>query len=342
MKEIQRKKLRTIQLAFLLCLIIGSVLIIRHNQDMPYQHDSGMIFGTVYNITYQSDANLKTEIEAALQQVDKSLSPFNQHSIITKINNNQSMETDKMFRNVFLLAHKISEETNGAFDITVAPLINLWGFGFKKGTNPDPNTVDSIMQFVGYKKVTLQKDKVVKNDPRLMLDCSAIAKGYGCDVVANLLKRKEIRNFMVEIGGEVVTYGKNQQKEDWRIGVIKPTDDSLNTKQDLQAVLRLTNKALATSGNYRNFYYKDGKKYAHTVDPQTGYPVQHNILSATVVAPTCAEADAYATSFMVLGLQKAQKILERHDNLMAYLIYTDEKGQYNVWFSPRLKDKIVE
>lgn len=342
MKEIQRKKLRTIQLAFLLCLIIGSVLIIRHNQDMPYQHDSGMIFGTVYNITYQSDANLKTEIEAALQQVDKSLSPFNQHSIITKINNNQSMETDKMFRNVFLLAHKISEETNGAFDITVAPLINLWGFGFKKGTNPDPNTVDSIMQFVGYKKVTLQKDKVVKNDPRLMLDCSAIAKGYGCDVIANLLKRKEIRNFMVEIGGEVVTYGKNQQKEDWRIGVIKPTDDSLNTKQDLQAVLRLTDKALATSGNYRNFYYKDGKKYAHTVDPQTGYPVQHNILSATVVAPTCAEADAYATSFMVLGLQKAQKILERHDNLMAYLIYTDEKGQYNVWFSPRLKDKIVE
>lgn len=342
MKEIQRKKLRTIQLAFLLCLIIGSVLIIRHNQDMPYQHDSGMIFGTVYNITYQSDANLKTEIEAALQQVDKSLSPFNQHSIITKINNNQSMETDKMFRNVFLLAHKISEETNGAFDITVAPLINLWGFGFKKGTNPDPNTVDSIMQFVGYKKVTLQKDKVVKNDPRLMLDCSAIAKGYGCDVIANLLKRKEIRNFMVEIGGEVVTYGKNQQKEDWRIGVIKPTDDSLNTKQDLQAVLRLTNKALATSGNYRNFYYKDGKKYAHTVDPQTGYPVQHNILSATVVAPTCAEADAYATSFMVLGLQKAQKILERHENLMAYLIYTDEKGQYNVWFSPRLKDKIVE
>lgn len=342
MKEIQRKKLHTIQLAFLLCLIIGSVLIIRHNQDMPYQHDSGMIFGTVYNITYQSDANLKTEIEAALQQVDKSLSPFNQHSIITKINNNQSMETDKMFRNVFLLAHKISEETNGAFDITVAPLINLWGFGFKKGTNPDPNTVDSIMQFVGYKKITLQKDKVVKNDPRLMLDCSAIAKGYGCDVVANLLKRKEIRNFMVEIGGEVVTYGKNQQKEDWRIGVIKPTDDSLNTKQDLQAVLRLTDKALATSGNYRNFYYKDGKKYAHTVDPQTGYPVQHNILSATVVAPTCAEADAYATSFMVLGLQKAQNILERHDNLMAYLIYTDEKGQYNVWFSPRLKDKIVE
>lgn len=342
MKEIQRKKLRTIQLAFLLCLIIGSVLIIRHNQDMPYQHDSGMIFGTVYNITYQSDANLKTEIEAALQQVDKSLSPFNQHSIITKINNNQSMETDKMFRNVFHLAHKISEETNGAFDITVAPLINLWGFGFKKGTNPDQHTVDSIMQFVGYKKITLQKDKVVKNDPRLMLDCSAIAKGYGCDVIANLLKRKEIRNFMVEIGGEVVTYGKNQQKEDWRIGVIKPTDDSLNTKQDLQAVLRLTNKALATSGNYRNFYYKDGKKYAHTVDPQTGYPVQHNILSATVVAPTCAEADAYATSFMVLGLQKAQKILERHDNLMAYLIYTDEKGQYNVWFSPRLKDKIVE
>lgn len=342
MKTIQRSKLRFLQLAFLLCLIIGSVLIIRHNQDMPYQHDSGMVFGTVYNITYQNDTNLKGEIEAALQQVDNSLSPFNQHSVITKINSNQSMETDKMFRDVFLLAQNVSEETSGAFDITVAPLVNLWGFGFKKGIEPDRQAVDSIMKFVGYKKVTLQKGKVVKTDPRLMLDCSAIAKGYGCDVVASLLKRKDIQNFMVEIGGEVVTNGKNQKKEDWRIGVIKPTDDSLNTKQDLQAVLRLSNKALATSGNYRNFYYKNGKKYAHTVNPLTGFPVQHNILSATVVAPTCAEADAYATSFMVLGLQKAQKILERHDNLMAYLIYTDEKGQYKVWFSPRLKDKIIK
>jgi thiamine biosynthesis lipoprotein len=149
-----------------------------------------------------------------------------------------------------------------------------------------------------------------------MLDCSAIAKGYGVDVVANYLRRQGVKNFMVEIGGEVVTCGVSESRLPWKIGVTKPLDDSLQQYQELQTVLNVTNKAMATSGNYRNFYYKGGKKYAHTIDPKTGYPVQHNILSSTVIANDCATADAYATSFMVTGLAGAKKILEKHPELM--------------------------
>lgn len=175
-----------------------------------------------------------------------------------------------------------------------------------------------------------------------MLDCSAIAKGYGSDVIAKLLRDKGVKNFMVEIGGEIVTSGVNPERLPWRIGVTKPTDDSLSVSHELQTVLNVTDKAMATSGNYRNFYYKNGRKFAHTIDPKTGYPVQHNILSATVLAKSCAVADAYATAFMVMGLEHAQKVLERHPELMAYLIYNDEQGKNAAWFSPSLRDKIEE
>jgi thiamine biosynthesis lipoprotein len=337
-------KKNLIKLTFLLLLIIGTILIIRQQHEMPYQHNSGFIFGTVYNISYQCDHDLQKEIEAELMKVDNSLSPFNEQSVISKVNRNEEVKLNNMFLDVFTLAEKISKETDGAFDITVAPLVNAWGFGFKQGIDPTQQVIDSLRQIVGYQKVSLTTDSktVKKQDPRIMLDCSAIAKGYGCDVVARLLKRNDIQNFMVEIGGEVVTRGVSDKRVPWRIGVTKPTDDTLSVNNEMQTVLNVTNKAMATSGNYRNFYYKGGKKYAHTIDPKTGKPVQHNILSATVLANDCATADAYATSFMVLGFEGTQRILDQHPELMAYLIYTDEKGAYSVWYSPSMEDKIVE
>lgn len=338
----KRKKLIW-QIPFLLLLIVGTVLIIKQQRSMPYQHDEGLIFGTIYHISYQHDTNLKEQIEAELKKVDQSLSPFNKTSIISQVNRNEDPITDNMFREVFTLAENISQETEGAFDITVAPLVNEWGFGFKKGTTPTRQVVDSLRNIVGYQKVALTDNgKIKKQDPRIMLDCSAIAKGYGCDVVARLLRNKGVSNFMIEIGGEIVTYGNSEKRVPWRIGVNKPTDDSLNTSQELQTILNVTDIAMATSGNYRNFYYKNGKKYAHTIDPKTGYPVQHNILSATVLAKNCATADAYATSFMVLGLEGAQKILQQHPELMAYLIYADKDGKNQTWYSPSLKSKIQE
>ena len=330
------------QLPFLILLIVGTVLIVGQQRNTPYQHDSGMVFGTEYHITYQHGSNLHKEIEAELRKVDMSLSPFNRQSTISKVNNNEPVELDQMFTDVFGMAMSISEETGGAFDITVAPLVNAWGFGFRDGISPDRHTIDSLMEIVGYRKVRLKDGKIVKQDSRMMLDCSSIAKGYGSDVVARLLERMGIENYMVEIGGEIVTKGISEKRLPWRIGVTKPVDDSLGVSREYQTVLNVTNKAMATSGNYRNFYYKNGKKYAHTIDPKTGYPVQHNILSATVLADDCATADAYATAFMVLGLDKATAVLDKHPELMAYFIYSDEKGNNQVWFSNTLKDKIAK
>ena len=342
MENKQNKKRLTLQLGFLAFLIIGTVLIIKHQHNMPYQHNRGQIFGTFYSITYQCDNDLQKEIEAELKKVDQALSMFNKESIISKINRNEKVELNEMFLQVFTLAQKVSQDTDGAFDITVAPLVNAWGFGFKTGDQPSVASIDSLMSTVGYNKISLKGRQVFKENKNTMLDCSAIAKGYGSDVVAAFLKKRGIENFMVEIGGEVVTQGISEKRVPWRIGVTKPTEDSLSIGDELQTVLNVTNKAMATSGNYRNFYYKDGKKYAHTIDPKTGYPVQHSLLSATVLANNCATADAYATSFKVMGIEKAKAVLERHPELMAYFIYSDKKGELAVWYSPSMKDKILE
>ena len=341
MEERQKKKLMW-QIPFLILLIVGTVLIVRQQQSLPYQQSSDFIFGTVYKIVYQHDKDLSKEIREELMKVDSSLSPFNEKSVITAVNQNRDVVLDTLFLDVFTKAMEISRETDGAFDITVAPLVNAWGFGFKNETRPTPLQVDSLLQIVGYKKVRLEDNKIIKQDRRMMLDCSAIAKGYGVDVVAHYLRSQGIQNFMVEIGGEVVTSGVNPKRLPWRVGVVKPSEDSLNVNNELQTILNVTDKAMATSGNYRNFYYKNGKRFAHTIDPKTGFPVQHSLLSATVLADECAVADAYATSFMVMGLERAKKLLERHPELMVYLIYDDGKDGLAVWFSPSLQDKIEE
>lgn len=329
-----RNKIRW-QLPFLVLLIVGTVLILR--KQAPFQTDQGLVFGTMYKITYQSDENLKNEIEAELEKVNQSLSPFSKESVITHINQNTDLTADSLFTYVFQLAKQISEETHGAFDITVAPLVNAWGFGFKNATQIDSLTIDSIRQFVGIDKVRMGNGKVIKDDPRLMLDCSAIAKGFGVDCVARLFDRKGIKNYMIDIGGELVMKGENAQMNTWRIGINKPIDDSLAVNQELQTILEISNAGMATSGNYRNFYYKDGKKYAHTIDPRTGYPVQHNILSSTVVAKDCATADAYATSFMVLGLDSAKAVCNAHPELDAYFIYSKDNGETGVYFTEGMK-----
>lgn len=328
------------RIVFLLFLIVGSIYIIRQQNTMPYQHNTGQIFGTTYHITYQSEKDLHREILQRLQLVDQTFSTFNDESIISKINRNEPVKLNQMFIEVFDLAKTVSKDTHGAFDITVAPLVNVWGFGFKSGTPPTKAVIDSLRHLTGYEKVKLIGSKVRKQDPRIMLDCSAIAKGYGSDVVAQYLRSRDVENFMIEIGGEIVVQGNSDKRLPWKIGVTKPTDDSTQVNNELQTVLNVSNTAMATSGNYRRFYYKNGKKYAHTIDPKTGYPVQHNILSATVLANTCAKADAYATSFMVLGLEKTQQVLQHHPDLMVYLIYADGQGKNKVWYSPSLKKAI--
>jgi thiamine biosynthesis lipoprotein len=322
-------------------LLIATICILARRNSGVYQSDNGLIFGTIYNITYRYPDNLKKEIEAELKRFDNSLSPFNDSSVISRVNRNEEIDVDTLFRNCFNKAIEVSQMTNGAFDITIAPLANAWGFGFKHGDFSDTLTIDSLLQITGYDKVTLADGKVRKQDDRIQLSCSAIAKGYAVDVIASFLERKGIKDFLVDIGGEIVAKGRNPKDGLWRIGVNKPIDDSLSVNQEIQAVLQLTNVGMATSGNYRNFYYKDGKKYAHTIDPRTGYPVQHSLLSATVIAEDCMTADALATSFMVMGLEDAEKFVNAHPTVEAYFIYSDSTGENKTYFTKGMEKFIA-
>ena len=327
------------QVPFLLFLIIGTVVILK--KQPPFRTNEGMVFGTIYKITYQHDDDLQEDIKQALMEVDNSLSPYNPNSIITRINHNEDTTLNAHFTHVYGLAQQISAETEGAFDITVAPLVNAWGFGFKHSIDIAPNVIDSLRQFVGYQKTRMEGGKIIKDDERLMLDCSAIAKGYGVDVVARTLDQKGVKHYMVDIGGEVVLKGKSPRMKDWRIGINKPIEDSLSVNQELQTILEISDIGMATSGNYRKFYYKDGKRYAHTIDPRLGTPVQHNILSATVLAKDCTTADAYATAFMVMGLEKALDFCQKHPELNAYFICDGEGDSYEIHYTPGMEKYIV-
>lgn len=332
-----------LQLIFLLFLIVGSVYVIMEaRRPTPYRQMEGTIFGTTYHITYQSRDDLEHEVLAAMQEVDNSLSMFNPRSTISLINTNKSKATDPLFRKVFLLAMDVAEKTDGAFDITVAPLVNAWGFGFKNKESITPHLIDSLRHLVGYKQVSLTNDMIQKADPRIMLDCSGIAKGFGCDRAAECLRKKGVKNYMVEIGGEIATKGRNGKGQAWTVGIVRPQENNKTVDNTLQAVLQVKECGIATSGNYRNFYYKGKHKYAHTIDPRTGYPVQHSILSSTVTASTSAEADAYATAFMVLGLEKARNVIRKHPEIQAYFIYTDHYGKYQTWCSPSMKKEMLK
>lgn len=316
-------------LPFLLFLIIGTIIIVSENKP-TYRTQQGKIFGTLYTVTYEHNEDLQPLIIDALQAVDASLSPFNKKSIISHINNNECFCVDTLFSEVFRNAEIIYTESHGAFDPTVAPLVNAWGFGFKQSSNITASTIDSLLALVGLHRVTLNNGLITKSDPRIMLDFSAIAKGYGSDCVARVLDSCGVQNYMVEIGGEIVIKGHNKNGNPWGIGINKPIDDSLSTNQELQTVLRLTDCAIATSGNYRNYYYKDGVKYAHTIDPRTGYPVQHSLLSATVIADNCMRADALATAFMVLGVDSAMTYCKLHPEIDGYFIVSADSGHYEV------------
>lgn len=323
---------RILQSVFLLVLIIGTYFILRSRQNMPFHKNFGRVFGTEYHITYQNDKDIQKEIEEQLNQIDASFSMFNPTSTISLINQNKSFKTDKLLENVLPLALQVSKNTFGAFDVTVAPLVNLWGFGFKNASNITPDTIQQVMQYVGYQKIEFIRHQIKKQNKNTMIDFSAIAKGYACDYIASLMQRKHIDNYMIEIGGEIRAKGKNEKNKVWNIGISQPTDDSTHIFSNaIITTIQLSDIGMATSGNYRNFYYKNGKKYAHTINPRTGYPIQHSLLSATVIAPSCAEADAYATAFMVLGLDSAKIVLDKQKQLKAFLIYSNQKGELETW-----------
>lgn len=297
--------------------------------------------GTTYHIAYinSNGVNYQRAIDSLLIEIDKSLSTYHKTSIITKFNQADSLvEIDEMFTDVFNLSKQVYQESEGAFNPTVAHLVNAWGFGFKNIENTDSSTIDSLLKFVDFDAISIIDNKVVKTNKNLMLDFNAIAQGYSVDVIADFLANQGIENYMVEIGGEVKVKGKNDKNKLWRIGIDKPVENE--TERTLEAVVNLNNQSLATSGNYRKFYEKDGAKYSHTLNPKTGYPVRHSLLSATVITDNCALADAYATVFMVVGIEKAKEILAKNNKIKAVLIFENENKQLETYVSDELVDFI--
>ncbi len=324
-------------------LFIGALLISNScTTESAYIKNTGKIYGTFYNIQYESPygKNLQIEIEAELHNLTMSFSTFEKESVISKVNTNEEVLLDHYFINCFEKAQEVSQTTNGAFDISVAPLVNAWGFGFKHKELITSKLIDSLLLITGFEKVKLENNTIIKEFPEMMLDMSAIAKGYTCDLIGNLLAQKGCKNFLVEIGGEVVAKGVNKKGKSWTIGISKPDDNAFFANQQLQAIIGLQNKAMATSGNYRNFYVENGKKYAHTIDPKSGYPVQHSLLSATVLADDCQTADAYATAFMVMGLEQSILLSQQIPGIEVYFIYSENGSENEIYFSENFENLI--
>ena len=302
-----------------------AALLIWGFEDKPkttYFHNEGKVFGTYYNIRYSSTANLEDSIKAAFTAFDSSLSMFNPHSVLSAINANRDTTTDTAFETMWAEAARVNELSNGGFDITVAPLVNFWGFGTKSKSaiTNNQSQIDSLREFVGFEKVSLVNHKVIKYDQRIQLDAGAVAKGQACDMIADVLRRNGCENYLVDIGGEVVTHGVNAKGDKWHVGITKPNLNNEGAQDELQDILEVNDICMATSGNYRNYYYDGDQRRSHTIDPRTGYPVQHSVLSATVVSSTCMRADALATACMVLGADDALAMIARAQDAACYLL----------------------
>jgi thiamine biosynthesis lipoprotein len=300
--------------------------------------------GTYYAVTYYANDTLvdQQQIDSLLNDFDMSASIWVEESIISRINNNDpDVIPDEHFIDVFRQAKIVSEATNGAFDITIGPLVNAWGFGFKNKINVDQHVVDSLLPLVNFMAIDLVNGRIVKNNPNIHIDYNAIAQGYSVDLLGGLLHQNGIENYLVDIGGEVLARGNKPDGKLWIVGIEKPSEE-MNSGRTLKATLEIKNKAIATSGNYRKFYEVDGIRYSHTIDPETGYPVKHSLLSATVMADSASIADAYATAFMVMGLEKTKLFLELHPELDAYFIYSGDQGKPETFATKKMLSMITE
>jgi len=313
-----------------------------------YEHRiHGLTQGTSYSVIWYDTRNsnvqkVNNDVNELLTAIDSSLSTYNPTSVISLVNRNEEVVLDTLFTNVFNRSYEIWSLTDGAFDITAAPLINAWGFGPDATKRFNESIKDRLMELVGMDKIKIVEGRVVKSDPDMCLDVNAIAQGYTVDLLYGYLLARGFESYLVEVGGEVRTRGTKPADKPWIIGLDKPADGNITPGLYRQADIKLVDKALATSGNYRKYFIEDGVKYSHTIDPKTGYPVRHQLLSATIITDDCMTADALATACMVMGLEKARELIQKIEGLEAYLVYSDEEGDFKTWFTDGMIDYLSE
>ena len=303
------------------------------NSEKPFQHYEGLCWGTTFHMTYESNVRLDDSIQRVLKEVDMSLSPFNENSVISKINAGSSDSTDLMFRTVFAESVRLNKISNGTFDPTIAPIIDLWGFGPMGDidTAPTREQIDSAMKSVGITECFIDSlNHITKKTPETQFNFSAIAKGFGCDMLAEMLERNGVKNFIIEIGGEVVVRGLSPRHTEWRVMIDAPIPGNDTIIHDGMAVIDVDSCAIATSGNYRNYNCIDSiNVIGHTMNPLTGEPAKSSMLSATIIAPTCMLADALATACMILPLDSAMEMIDKIPDVDA--LFVTQMGDDGKW-----------
>jgi thiamine biosynthesis lipoprotein len=328
-----------------LCVFILAISACNQKPVYQYNQIEGFAQGTTYHITFENRTlrNYTVAIDSILNDFDMSLSEYNPKSIISRINSNDPTVTvDEHFKIVFEKSKQIWEQSGGAMDITVGPIINALGFGSSAKTVVDSTIIKRLLKYVGFEKVRLENNRIIKTDTAVKLDVNSIAQGYSVDIVSNFLESEGLSNYVVEIGGEVRAKGKNSKGQYWRIGIDKPEEGNMEPGEKLQTIISLKNQSVTTSGNYRKFYEENGVKYSHIINPKTGFPVNSRLLSVTIVARDGITADGWDTPLMVLGLENSIKILKKHPELEALLIYTDEKGNYQNYMTDGFKSMITK
>lgn len=323
-----------------LLLFFTLLILLAGCSSKEYLTSDGFAQGTTYHIVYSNEAGyaLDSLIASIFIDIDNSLSVYNKESLISKINRGEEVEPDSLIRIVYERSLEIYHLSDGLFDVSASPLFNIWGFGFSDRSKITQQVIDSAMSLTGMEKINLENGRFVKELPGVTMNFNAIAKGYTSDVIAGELRKLGVKNYLVEVGGEIVCKGQSPSGGKWSVGIDKPEEGNIVQGAHIQDVILLSGGGLATSGNYRKYYEEDGKIYSHTINPKTGYPVRHNLLSATILAADAMTADAYATWFMVAGLEKSIEILENNHDIEGYLIYALD-GEYKVYKSSGIEVK---
>lgn len=307
------------------------------NKEPQLINIRGIVFGTYYSISYFSEGGevYQHEIDSLFNVFNESLSYYVPHSLISRINNNETDIVDDFFRVVYLRSVEIFETSGGAFDPTVSPLVNAWGFGFTQRKEMSRQKIDSLKQLTGLDRTRLEDNRIVKEDSRIQFDFNAIAKGYAADVIGDFLALKGITTYLVEIGGDLTARGLKPDGSKWRIGLEKPARN-FDDPQDWDYYVELHDMAVATSGNYRRYYEEGGQRFSHTIDPFTGYPVTHNLLSVSVFANDGMTSDAFATAFMVMGFEKAMAFVEKREDMEAFFVFSTGPEGFGTYATPGL------
>ena len=316
--------MRRLFYTLLICCFLVNCNTVKKQQFM------GTTQGSYYSITYFDEQNrdFSREFDSIFKEIESTLSLWDENSIIRRVNRNDTtVVLNQIFIDNFNYAMRAAELSDGYFDPTVGPLVQAWGFHFKEGMEMTPEIVDSLKQLVDYRKVKIENNKVVKGNPNMTLDFNAVAQGYTTDMIGDYLLSKNVNNFLVDVGGEILARGRKPNGELWKVGIEKPAENK-DSERIVQEIVELKDRSIVTSGNYRKYVERGGKRYSHSLNPKTGYPAENKLLSATIIADNTAWADCLASICMVVGLEKAIEIIESsEDNIDAYFIYVDENNE---------------